>query len=131
MLQMEYFEFRRKRRMIFDPDNTQFEPIYPEVDPDLFPNPNSESGLEDECSNNWNLCLYVKVQLIYYFKLLLLLLLLHFYPPVTHRTASDANCWTISTLFIAIRVFGEICTCLGISNNPMFMWISLNSCPLI
>ena len=81
---MEYFEFGKKRREIFDPDDSQFKPLYPDVDPDFFPNANSESDLEEECSNNWNLCLYVKVQLIYSLKLLfLLLLLLRIYPPFT------------------------------------------------
>ena len=86
-LQMEYFELQKKRREIFDLDDSQFEPIYPDVDPGFFPNPNNESDLEEECSNNWNLCLYVKVQLIHSFKLLLLLLLLllHIYPFLTEQ----------------------------------------------
>ena len=44
------------------------------------------------------------------------------------RAASDANYWTIRTLFIATNtVLGGIRTCLGVSIDLMFLWIS---CPL-
>ena len=40
--------------------------------------------------------------------------------------------WTIRTLFITTTtpLIGGIRTCLGVSDDPMFLWISLSSCPL-
>ena len=46
----------------------------------------------------------------------------------------NANYWTIRTLEESICndyfVLGGIRTCLGVSTDPMFVWISLNSSPL-
>ena len=48
-----------------------------------------------------------------------------------HRTASDANLLddmhTFPNDYFVIR---GICTCLGVSDDPMFLWMSWNSCPL-
>ena len=60
-------------------------------------------------------------------------------PPVTgyayascHRTASDADLLDDPHTFHYNDYFvnGGICTCLGVFDNPMMVWISLNSCPL-
>ena len=49
-----------------------------------------------------------------------------------HRTASDANLLDDPHTFHYQDYFviGGIRTCLGISDDPMFLWISSNSCPL-
>ena len=49
-----------------------------------------------------------------------------------HRTASDANLLDNPHTFHYQDYFviGEIRTCLGVSDDPMFLWISSNSCPL-
>ena len=49
-----------------------------------------------------------------------------------HRTASDANLLDDPHTFYYIDYFviGGIRTCLGVSYDPMFLWISSNSCPL-
>ena len=49
-----------------------------------------------------------------------------------HRTASDANLLDDPHTFHYQDYFviGGIRTCLGVSNDPMFLWISSNSCPL-
>ena len=49
-----------------------------------------------------------------------------------HRTASDANYWTIRALFIAMTTScsEESALLLGVPSDPKFLWISLNSCPL-
>ena len=49
-----------------------------------------------------------------------------------HRTASDANLLdNLHTFhYQDYFVIGGIRTCLGVSDDPMFLWISSNSCPL-
>ena len=49
-----------------------------------------------------------------------------------HRTASDANLLDDPHTFRCSDYFviGGIRTCLGVSDDPMFLWISSNSCPL-
>ena len=49
-----------------------------------------------------------------------------------HRTASDAKLLDDPHTFHYQDYFviGGIRTCLGVSNDPMFLWISSNSCPL-
>ena len=49
-----------------------------------------------------------------------------------HRTASDANLLDdpLTFHYNDYFVIGGIRTCLGVSDNPMFLWISSNSCPL-
>ena len=49
-----------------------------------------------------------------------------------HRTASDANLLDDPRTFHYNDYFviGGIRTCLGVSDDPMFLWISSNSCPL-
>ena len=49
-----------------------------------------------------------------------------------HRTASDANFLDDPHTFhhVGYFVIGGIRTCLGVSDDPMFLWISSNSCPL-
>ena len=49
-----------------------------------------------------------------------------------HRTASDANFLDNPHTFHYQDhfVIGGICTCLGVFDVPMFLWISSNSCPL-
>ena len=49
-----------------------------------------------------------------------------------HRTASDANLLDDPHTFHYQDYFviGGIRTCLGVSDDPMFLWISSNSCPL-
>ena len=49
-----------------------------------------------------------------------------------HRTASDANLLDDPHTFHYHDYFviGRIRTCLGVSDDPMFLWISSNSCPL-
>ena len=49
-----------------------------------------------------------------------------------HRTASDANLLDDPHTFHYQDYFviGRIRTCLGVSDDPMFLWISSNSCPL-
>ena len=49
-----------------------------------------------------------------------------------HRTASDANLLDDPHTFHCNDYFviGGICTCLGVSDDPMFFWISSSSCPL-
>ena len=49
-----------------------------------------------------------------------------------HRTASDANLLDDPHTFHyqVYFVIGGIRTCLGVSDDPMFLWISSNSCPL-
>ena len=49
-----------------------------------------------------------------------------------HRTASDANLLYDPHTFHYKDYFaiGGIRTCLGVSDDPMFLWISSNSCPL-
>ena len=53
------------------------------------------------------------------------------YPPVTGQRQT-LTYWTIRTLFIGLTNFmiGGIRTCLGVSDDPVFLWISLNSCRL-
>ena len=48
-----------------------------------------------------------------------------------HRSASDANLLHVPHTFHYEDYFviGGICTCLGVSDDPMFLWISSNSCP--
>ena len=46
-----------------------------------------------------------------------------------HRTASDANCWTTRTLFIAVTT-SWLEESAPPWEFPMFLWISSNSCPL-
>ena len=48
------------------------------------------------------------------------------------RTASDANLLDDPHTFHYNDYFviGGICTCLGVSDDPMFLWVSSNSCPL-
>ena len=55
----------------------------------------------------------------------------HIYPPVTGQRQT-LTCWTIRTLFHYQDYFviGGIRTCLGVSDDPMFLWISSNFCPL-
>ena len=50
----------------------------------------------------------------------------------SYRTASGTNYWTIRALLYCNDYFvlGEIHACLGVSSDPMFLWISLNSCLL-
>ena len=52
--------------------------------------------------------------------------------PSLHRTASDANLSDDPHAFHYNDYFviGGIRTCLGFSDEPMFLWISSNSCPL-
>ena len=57
-------------------------------------------------------------------------MLLHVsYSPVTGQrqtlTVDDPHTFYCDNYF----VLGGICTCLGVSSDPMFLWISLNSCP--
>ena len=49
-----------------------------------------------------------------------------------HRTASDANLSDDPHTFHFNDYFviGGIRTCLGVSDDPMLLWIGLNSCPL-
>ena len=49
-----------------------------------------------------------------------------------HRTASDANLLDDPHTFHYNDYFviGGIRTCLGVSDDPMFLWLSSNSCPL-
>ena len=49
-----------------------------------------------------------------------------------YRTASDANLLDDPYTFHCVDYFviGEIRTCLKVSDHPMFLWISSNSCPL-
>ena len=49
-----------------------------------------------------------------------------------HRTASDANLLDNPHTFNYQDYFviGGVRTCLGVSVDPMFLWISSNSCPL-
>ena len=49
-----------------------------------------------------------------------------------HRTASDANLLDDPHTFHYNDYFviGGIRTCLGVSDDPMLLWISSNSCPL-
>ena len=49
-----------------------------------------------------------------------------------HRTASDAKLLDDPHTFHHQDYFviGGIRTCLGVSDDPMFLWISSNSCPL-
>ena len=49
-----------------------------------------------------------------------------------HRTASDAKLLDDPHTFYYQNYFviGGIRTCLGVSNDPIFLWISSNSCPL-
>ena len=49
-----------------------------------------------------------------------------------HRTASDANLLDDPHTFHYqdYIVIGRIRTCLGVSDDAMFLWISSNSCPL-
>ena len=58
-----------------------------------------------------------------------------------HWTASDAKLLDFSLLFVSFSfrhtfhyqdyfVIGGIRTCVGVSDDPMFLWISSNSCPL-
>ena len=49
-----------------------------------------------------------------------------------HRTVSDANLLDDPHTFHYQDYFviGEIRTCIGVSDDPMFLWISSNSCPL-
>ena len=55
----------------------------------------------------------------------------HIYPTVTGQRKTLIY-WAIHTLFYYIDYFviGGIRTCLGVSDDPMFLWISSNSCPL-
>ena len=55
----------------------------------------------------------------------------HIYPPVTGQRQM-LTYWTIRTLFITVIAFviGGIRTCLGVSDDLMFLWISSNSCLL-
>ena len=55
---------------------------------------------------------------------------LHLYS--CHRTTSDANLLDDSHTFYYNDYFviGGIRTCLGVSDDPMFLWISSNSCLL-
>ena len=50
----------------------------------------------------------------------------------SHRTASDAKLVNDPRTFHFNDYFviGGIRTCLGVSDDPMFLWISSNSCPL-
>ena len=54
------------------------------------------------------------------------------YSSSCHRTASDANLLDDPHTFHYQDYFviGGIHTCLGVSDDPMFLWISSNSCPL-
>ena len=47
----------------------------------------------------------------------------------SYRTASGANYWMIRALLYCNDYFvlGGILTCLGVSSDPMFLWISSNS----
>ena len=56
---------------------------------------------------------------------------LHIYPFVTGQgqTLTSGRSAHLS-LQLLLSVFGRIRTCLGVSRDPMFLWISLNSCPL-
>ena len=49
-----------------------------------------------------------------------------------HQTASDTNLLDDPHTFHYNDYFviGGICTCLGVSDDPTFLWISSNSCPL-
>ena len=49
-----------------------------------------------------------------------------------HRTSSDANLLDDPHPFHYNNYFviGGIRTCLGVSDDPMFLWLSSNSCPL-
>ena len=49
-----------------------------------------------------------------------------------HQTASDANLLDDPHTFHYIDYFviGGILTCVGVSDDPMFLWISSNSCQL-
>ena len=49
-----------------------------------------------------------------------------------HRTVSDANLLDDPHTFHYQDYFviGRIRSCLGVSDDPMFLWISSNSCPL-
>ena len=55
-----------------------------------------------------------------------------YYLSSCHRTVSDANLLDVPHTFQYQDYFviGEIRTCLGVSDDPIFMWISSNSCPL-
>ena len=54
----------------------------------------------------------------------------HVYPPVTGQRQTLSYC-SIRTLHCNdYFVRGRICTCLGVSKDSMFLWISSNSCPL-
>ena len=59
----------------------------------------------------------------------LIAIYLHIYPPVTrqHQTLlNDPHTFHCNDYC----VLGGIRTCLKVSSDPMFLWISLNSCPL-
>ena len=61
----------------------------------------------------------------------LVVVVAHIYPPVTGQRQT-LSCWTIRTLFYYQDYFviAGIRTCLEVSDDPMFLWISSNSCPL-
>ena len=60
-----------------------------------------------------------------------LLLLYRIFILLCHQTASDANLFDNQNTFHCndYSVIGGIRTYLGVSDNPMFLWISLNSSP--
>ena len=62
----------------------------------------------------------------------LLFVVTHIYPPVTGQRQTLTIGRSIRTLFNAEITFkfGGIRTCLEVSSDPMFPWISSNSCPL-
>ena len=70
---------------------------------------------------------------VYYFRLFVVVVVAHISDLSScHRTASDANLLDDPHTFHYQDYFviGGIYACLGVSNNPMFLWISSNSCPL-
>ena len=52
------------------------------------------------------------------------------YPPVTEHVTGQLLDDPHTFHCIDYFVIGGIRTCLGVSDDPMFQWISLNSCPL-
>ena len=81
--------------------------------------------------NNFNLVLllipYLKVQTFIHY-----ICCCSAYLSSCHQTASDTNLLDdpLTFHYNDYFVIGGICTCLGVFDDPMFLWISSNSCPL-
>ena len=73
---------------------------------------------------------YFNVNQIKFYIVVVAVVVAHIYPPVTGQRQT-LTCWTIRRLFIRdYFVIGGYRTCLGVSYDPMFLWISSSSCPL-